>query len=975
MIRKILLLTPPYHTGIIEITGNWPPLNLVYLAGSLRQAGFELAIYDVMTLRHDLQDIEKYVAANNPDAVLIGAYTASINAALDTLAVVKKVNPSVITVLGGVHASFCFEEILRNNRAVDFVVRGEGEITAVELFRSLNESTDLTLVQGLAFLQGDRLVITGERPLIDDLDSLLPAWDLIDWNNYYYKITNRRLGLMSSSRGCPHRCSFCSQHLFWRGTYRERSPQNFVSEVEVLYKQYGVRMIMLADEYTTYNRRRWEQILDLLIEKKMDLHFSMETRVEDVLRDRDILWKYRQAGVMHVYIGVESVFQSSLDRYNKGLEAANSREAIKLLDEAGIITECSFISGNLEETPDTMQQTLQKALEFNPDLAHFLLITPWPYTPLYEELKPHIIEHDLSKYHFVYPIVKPLQMDVTELWDNLINCFRVFYMEKVKQCLALPPGFKRDYMLNSIQIMHREFFVENFGKQTIKLPEEMGYEIERLLSENMGGIDMERKKYAVDSPMVQELDRQIMEFIEKGIDNHDEETFNRLALEEFEIQFHANANYREYCLKQGKTPENVKRWDEIPAIPTQAFKEAVIASFPLEEAELALLTSGTSDPRMKGKIYRDKRSMEMIIKSNYLLTKHFVFPDVDKMRILLLVPSPKVAPAMAMAFGLNRLKETFGTEDSMYLITPEGFNAEAMVEALRKAESTGEPLALVGATSGFVYFFNYCKENNLTFKLPPKSRICDGGGYQGTFGSCTREEFYAGCEKYFGLSGEYCVNILGMSESGTNYFDNTLREKLLGLPITERHKVSLPWTRTLVVGPRTGQRLPKGEIGLIRHYDLTNRATVFAVQTDNLGYETDGGFEIVGRAGGKIPGFGLEPTSVKDWILAGHRQGAAGCSAATAGFIYSRGNHPSMPHSHPCSTVADEMLRAHSHPCSTVADEMLRAHSHPCSTVADEMLRAHSHPCSTVADEMLRAHSHLCSTVADEMIMKGKPKE
>jgi len=128
-----------------------------------------------------------------------------------------------------------------------------------------------------------------------------------------------------------------------------------------------------------------------------------------------------------------------------------------------------------------------------------------------------------------------------------------------------------------------------------------------------------------------------------------------------------------------------------------------------------------------------------------------------------------------------------------------------------------------------------------------------------------------------------CINTLGMSESGTNYFDNTIRNFFNGVEERERYKVALPWTRTLVVGPRTGQRLPKGEIGLIRHYDLTNRATVLAVQTDNIGYETDGGFEIIGRAQGNLLGFGLEPTSVKDWILAGHRvgHGAAGIHPTT----------------------------------------------------------------------------------------------
>ncbi|MFZ5640789.1 MAG: hypothetical protein ACOY4Q_08860 [Bacillota bacterium] len=540
------------------------------------------------------------------------------------------------------------------------------------------------------------------------------------------------------------------------------------------------------------------------------------------------------------------------------------------------------------------------------------------------------------------------------------------------------------------------------------------------------------EKYSVNGEFVKELDEEIRAFIEEGVDHHDEERFNRLALKEFEFQFHANNIYREYCEKQGVTPDTVNNWWEIPAIPTKAFKQQVIASFPLQEAELALLTSGTSDPNMRGKIYRDKSSLDMILRSNYLLTKAYLFPDVEKMRILLLVPSPKVAPAMAMAFGLEQVKKEFGTEDSLYLITPNGFETDLLIEALRRAEETGIPVALIGATSGYVHFFNSCRERGITFKLPAGSRLCDGGGYQGTFGECSREDFYKMCGEFLGIPREFCINTLGMSESGTNYFDNTLRRHLAGESAGERYKVILPWTRTIAVGPRTGQRMPKGEVGLLRHYDLTNRATVIAVQTDNLGYETDEGFEIIGRAGGKLPGFGLEPSSVKDWILAGHRQqaeevfkqGEAAVAAgghhavAMGGHPGSMGGHPAHipipghPHmtghpmmgghpahipipGHPavghgepgagcsagtaemiaaaqgnqCSTVADGYMQG-GNPCSTVADAMLKQ-GNPCSTVADGMLKQ-GNPCSTVADGMLK-QGNPCSTVADGMLKQGNP--
>jgi len=1022
--KTILLMTPPYHTGIIEVTGKWPPLSLVYLAGHLRAAGFRVEIYDAMTKDDTLSDVRAKLAQTDPWMVMVGAFTPSVNAAIDCLKAAKEVNQEIITCLGGVHPTFCYGEILQDNFAsVDFIVRGEGEVTAVELAAALQQGADCSAIPGLAYRQDGQVIKTPDRPFLPDLDRLVPAWDLLDWEGYFYKVTGRRLALIGSSRGCPHKCRFCSQHLFWQGTYRERSPESFVAEVEHLHGQYGVGMFMLADEYTTYNRTRWEKILDLLAEKNLDIHFSLETRANDIIRDRDILWKYRAAGIIHMYVGVETARQATLDYFDKNITVDEGREAIALLNNAGIITECSFILGSLDETPESIDHTLQTALQYNPDLAHFLLITPWPYTPLYDELYPYIVEHDYSKYHFVHPIVEPLNLGAGFLWEKIIECFKVFYLNKARQCFDIKDEFKKWYMLRCIQIMHQEFFVTNFGNKTIQLPREMGSEIEEILRNNNGGEENMTDKYSVNGDFVEELDAEIRDFIEAGVDNRDEAGFNRLALKEFEFQFNANKIYREYCKKQGVTPEAAKNWWEIPAIPARAFKQQVIASFPLQEAELALLTSGTSDPNMRGKIYRDKSSLAMILRSNYLLTKTYLFPDVEKMRILLLVPSPKVAPAMAMAFGLEQVKKEFGAEDSLYLITPNGFETDLLIEALRRAEDTGEPVALIGATSGYVHFFNSCRERGIRFKLPVGSRLCDGGGYQGTFGECSREEFYALCEESFGLPREFCINTLGMSESGTNYFDNTLRRHLAGEPAGERHKVALPWTRTIAVGPRTGQRMPKGEIGLLRHYDLTNRATVIAVQTDNLGYETDDGFEIIGRAGGKLPGFGLEPSSVKDWILAGHRQqaeevfnhGPSHPAAAAGGHPahipipghpahipipghHAMGSghpanipitgHPQMSHGGPgtgcsasaaemiataqgnrCSTVADGMMKQ-GNPCSTVADEMMKQ-GNPCSTVADAIMKQ-GNPCSTAADEIMK-QGNPCSTVADEMMKQGNP--
>ncbi|MCJ7618583.1 MAG: hypothetical protein MUO43_18835 [Desulfobacterales bacterium] len=372
--------------------------------------------------------------------------------------------------------------------------------------------------------------------------------------------------------------------------------------------------------------------------------------------------------------------------------------------------------------------------------------------------------------------------------------------------------------------------------------------------------------YSLESDFVKQLDQDILEFIRRGLEGGDEERFVELALREFELQYHTIEPYREYCKNKGISPKSATTWEQIPAVPSLAFKKFALASFPVDKAEHAYFTSGTNNPAIKGKIFRDTGAVQLIKEANGLLTRSYLFPDVERMKILLMVPSPKMVPKMGMAIGLEEVRKRFGTPDSRYLISPLGLNLKALLTGLKKSESSSEPIALIGATSGFIYFFKACEKDGISFKLPEGSRICDGGGYLGQFGECTKKEYFSRCEKVLGIKENFCVNVLGMGESSTNYFDNVLRN-FIGCKKVPRCKEVPPWTRTIIVDTKDFKRVPMGEIGLLRHYDLANRAQVFAVQTDNLGLETEYGFEIIGRWNKELGAVGI------DYSATGHPGG------------------------------------------------------------------------------------------------------
>ena len=479
-INRIVLVTPPYHSGVVETAGAWPNVSFVYFAGALREAGFDPIIYDAMTANHSLEEIIENLKAYEPDMILTTAYTPSYPKAVELLRAAKEAMPDVVTGIGGVHVTFMYDEVLTDDSdAIDFVCRGEGEITLPELVKTYNAGDDLSKVEGIAYRGKDgEIIVTPKRPYLHDLDNLPMAWDLIDWDLYsFYPIPETNLAIVSSSRGCDQQCAFCSQQLFWGRMWRARSAEDFVAELEMLNKEYGVGVMMLSDETPTLDRERWERILDLLIEKDLGIYLLMETRVDDVLRDEDIMDKYAKAGIHHVYVGVERTDQATLDMFKKNTEVSMGKKALDLLNAHDIITETSLVLGLPDDTPETIEATFKLAQHYNPDLAFFLTIAPWPYADMWDDLEPYVVSYDYEDYNLVAPVVKPKEMETDELMKVVIDCYRRFYMGKLEQVPDMSP-FKRRYFMVTMNLLMNNSYLSQYMGGMGEMPEE----VEKLLS-------------------------------------------------------------------------------------------------------------------------------------------------------------------------------------------------------------------------------------------------------------------------------------------------------------------------------------------------------------------------------------------------------------------------------------------------------------------------------------------------------------
>lgn len=473
---NVMLITPPYHSGVVESAGRWPNLGFVYIAGELQKTGFEVEIYDAMSKFHTFEQIRENIRSSKPDFVGVTAITATINDAIEVLKIAKQELHEVTTFLGGVHPTFCYDQILSDDgQYVDYCVLGEGELTTPELLDAHITGRDRSTVPGIAFVQDSKVIRTESRPFIEDLDSLHPAWHLVDWSDYpLYFIDNSTVAIISSSRGCVHSCIFCSQHKFWQGSYRERNPHSFVAEIEHLAAKYGINVFFIADEYPTYSRRRWEKILELLIERNLGVHILLETCVEGILRDRDILDRYRRAGILFIYVGVEATSDRKLEEFRKENKFEDSKEALNLIQNAGMIVESSLILGTPNETRKSIRETLELACEYNADFMHFLLLAPWPYADMYESLAPYIEVTDYSKYNLVEPVIKPTALTRDQLMNEVLKCYREYYMKKVPQWAAMKGNeLKRSCLIKGMKAIIENSFLKDHMKGLGGMPKSM----------------------------------------------------------------------------------------------------------------------------------------------------------------------------------------------------------------------------------------------------------------------------------------------------------------------------------------------------------------------------------------------------------------------------------------------------------------------------------------------------------------------
>jgi anaerobic magnesium-protoporphyrin IX monomethyl ester cyclase len=456
---KIAFVKPPYVIASYYGCGNDfvpPAVSETVLAAWLEKSGYEAEIIDCHAGRMSWDDLGILLEERKIDVACVsGTMTTFHDDYIRAIKLIKEKRPETVTIGGGIHFSLIPEKIMEQCPELDYLVKGEGEITLTELIAALENNDDGKIkgIDGVYYRESGKIVANRPRELFKDLDLLPdPAWHLIPkFGLNPYSFTPEEWGdwtILVTSRGCVGKCTFCSP-MHTQGKYREMSANRTLDMIEHAYKT-GKTTIWIDDLAFNINRKRIEKFLDGIIERKIKAHFLIHSRPEYILRDRDILHKYREAGIEMVHMGAESYSQDDLDIWKKGISVNTTVEAVSLLKENDMASWVFFMLGAWEHSITDVNAMIDFSKKLDPDVAIFCIATPYPGTDYAADMeKMGIIE--TSKYRLydqIHGIMPTKHLTREEIHKLRGRAFFEFYRsdaEKIERKLQSKNEFTRHW--------------------------------------------------------------------------------------------------------------------------------------------------------------------------------------------------------------------------------------------------------------------------------------------------------------------------------------------------------------------------------------------------------------------------------------------------------------------------------------------------------------------------------------------------
>jgi radical SAM superfamily enzyme YgiQ (UPF0313 family) len=450
---KVLFINPKISGG-----KPWIPIGMAYIAAYLRKHDIDVKIIDNNFMELNKKKLSSILNKYKPTFVGTGGMTVQCNDALKIGALVKSIDKNLTLVYGGVHFTFMPENGLKYG---DLCVIGEGEETFLEICKESN----LNKIKGIAFKEGNEIIITEQRPFIQNLDEIpFPSYDLLEVEKYEDRlITGEKAISIMTGRGCPYNCVFCASPQLWKRRVRFHSLDYVMSHIDFLVKNYNLKNLRIMDDTFTLSKKRVLEFCDKIEENGFKLNMTCLTNVKNA--DYEMFKRMREVGFSIIAFGVESGSNDILKMINKGITKDDVRNAVIMAKKAGLDTELLFMIGNIGENENTIVDSINFAKELNPPGSNsnknttynwFQFATPFPGSKFYDIAKQYgnVITEDWDRYHHQEPVFIPKNLDK----DTMIKLRNMALKETNPQRFSWIP-----------QIIRRNILVRKMYKNILQL--------------------------------------------------------------------------------------------------------------------------------------------------------------------------------------------------------------------------------------------------------------------------------------------------------------------------------------------------------------------------------------------------------------------------------------------------------------------------------------------------------------------------
>jgi len=392
------------------------PINLLSIATYMNANGFDVRIFEA----ENNANVARIIIEMKPEIVGIGSqFTWFYPEVLSIAETIKKINPNIPVVIGGNHAC-CLNRL---DNGIDYIVKGEGEVAFKDLCTKL--------------LKGEKPPpIIGPYPLVKNLDEFpILDYSLVDIDKYLFEddfFMRKKIMSITTTRGCPQDCIFCTVKGVWGRSWRGKSPERVIKEIKQLYYDYGIREIALLDDTSTIDKKRWDRILDLIIESRMDLRFTTLGGIAHWTLDKPIIKKMKQAGFYRFMFGIESGNTRIRKFIRKDFPLPY--DLIKYANSIGIWTVLFFILGFPGETEEEMWETYNFSIKSGADMAIFYTLETYPSS-------------DISKYKLDLTLAKKMRIKfqikfaIHRILTSYKTITKIHSLEDFKFCVKLTYHF------------------------------------------------------------------------------------------------------------------------------------------------------------------------------------------------------------------------------------------------------------------------------------------------------------------------------------------------------------------------------------------------------------------------------------------------------------------------------------------------------------------------------------------------------